>query len=77
MRGARHFEAAPAKCAPPEEEKLWSPCCGGRRLDEEIASDSRRETFLRQKSFRVLRMTNADVFNNLDGACEMILCSLS
>ncbi|MBB4196927.1 very-short-patch-repair endonuclease [Rhodoblastus sphagnicola] len=45
--------------------------------DDEIASDRRREAFLREKGFRLLRVTNDDVFNNLDGVCETILAVLA
>ena len=39
-------------------------------------SDSERDTFLRSRGFRVLRIWNSDVDRNLDGVMESILNSL-
>ncbi|HEX2553174.1 MAG TPA: DUF559 domain-containing protein [Microvirga sp.] len=58
--------------------------CRGRRLvieidgathstDEEIASDARRTAFLEQHGFRVVRFTNAEVYENLEGVLETVL----
>ena len=42
----------------------------------EIISDERREAFFRMEGYRVLRVTNDDVFHNLDGVCETIIVAL-
>jgi very-short-patch-repair endonuclease len=42
----------------------------------ELVSDSRREEFLREKGYQVLRVTNEDVFTNLDGVCETVLAKI-
>jgi very-short-patch-repair endonuclease len=44
--------------------------------DEELARDANRERGLREAGYRVLRVTNDEVFNNLDGICETILAAL-
>lgn len=44
--------------------------------ERERAYDVRRENFLTAQGFRVLRVTNADVLDNLDGVCETILDAL-
>ena len=44
--------------------------------DEEIAYDGRRTTFLEQQGFRVVRFTNAEVYENLDGMLETLLDAL-
>ncbi|MCI4680581.1 endonuclease domain-containing protein [Rhodoblastus acidophilus] len=44
--------------------------------DEERDYDRRREAFLREAGYRVVRVTNDDVFRNLDGVCETILAAL-
>ncbi|MGO8737721.1 endonuclease domain-containing protein [Rhodoblastus sp.] len=43
---------------------------------EERARDARRDSFLRAERYRVLRVTNDDVFHNLEGVCETILAAL-
>jgi very-short-patch-repair endonuclease len=43
---------------------------------DEIAADLRREAILREQGYRIIRVTNDDVFNNLDGVCETILLAL-
>ncbi len=43
---------------------------------EELARDARRDAFLRAERYRILRVTNDDVFNNLEGVCETILAAL-
>jgi very-short-patch-repair endonuclease len=43
---------------------------------EELARDRRREKFLRAEGYRLIRVTNDEVFNNLDGVCETILAAL-
>ena len=44
--------------------------------EEELAYDARREKFLAQAGYRILRVTNDEVFNNLDGVCETIFLAL-
>ena len=59
------------------EEKLIVEVDGATHATpEEIAYDARRESFLRDLGYRILRVTNDDVFNNLDGVCETILAVL-
>jgi very-short-patch-repair endonuclease len=41
--------------------------------DAEIAYDERREKWPAANGYRVLRMTNDDVYRNLVGVCETIL----
>lgn len=43
----------------------------------ELVHDERREAWLVECGFRVLRVTNADVFENLDGVCETILNAIN
>ncbi len=55
------------------EEKLIVEVDGATHsTPEEIAYDARRESFLRDLGHRILRVTNDDVFNNLDGVCVTI-----
>jgi very-short-patch-repair endonuclease len=59
------------------EEKLIVEVDGATHsTPEEIARDARRESFLRDFGHRILRVTNDDVINNLDGVCETILAAL-
>ena len=59
------------------EEKLIVEVDGATHsTPEEVACDARRESFLRNFGYRILRVTNDDVFNNLDGVCETILAVL-
>ena len=44
--------------------------------DEEIARDARRETLLRAHGYRILRVLNADVYDNLDSVLETIRATL-
>jgi very-short-patch-repair endonuclease len=44
---------------------------------EEIAYDSRRDAYLRRKGWNIMRLTNAEVFENVDGVIEAILARLS
>jgi very-short-patch-repair endonuclease len=44
---------------------------------EEVRRDARRESFLRERGFRMVRVTNDEVFHNLDGVCETILAALA
>jgi very-short-patch-repair endonuclease len=41
--------------------------------DEEVACDKRRDAWFAANGYRVLRVTNEDVYRNLDGVCETIL----
>ena len=41
--------------------------------DDEIASDARRTALLEQQGFRVVRFTNAEVYDNLDSVLETLL----
>jgi very-short-patch-repair endonuclease len=43
--------------------------------DEELARDARRETFLRDAGYTVLRFRNSDVYEALDPVCEAILAN--
>jgi very-short-patch-repair endonuclease len=45
--------------------------------DKEVASDAWRTAFLEREGYRVLRATNAEVYENLDGVLETILAALS
>ena len=38
----------------------------------QVAYDERRSTWLRRKGFRVVRVANADVMQNLDGVLEYV-----
>ena len=40
--------------------------------DEEVASDARRTRFLQAEGYRVIRITNEQVFENIEGALDMI-----
>lgn len=44
--------------------------------DDELAYDARRTAFLEREGFRVLRATNAEIYENLDGVLETILAAL-
>ncbi len=44
--------------------------------EEELAFDLRREQYLRDAGYRIVRVTNEDVFRNLEGVCETILAAL-
>ncbi len=41
--------------------------------DEEIAYDKQRDAWFAANGYRVLRVTNEDVYRNLDGVCETML----
>jgi very-short-patch-repair endonuclease len=41
--------------------------------DEGIAHDRRRDAYMTQRGWTVIRVTNEDVYRNLDGVFEMIL----
>ncbi len=44
---------------------------------EELAHDARRQQFLTEARYRILRATNDEAFNNLDGVCETIFLALT
>ena len=44
--------------------------------DEELEYDARRTTFLQNKGWRVHRVTNLDVFENMDGVWLAVECRL-
>ncbi len=44
--------------------------------EDELAYDARREKFLAGEGYRVLRVSNDEVFNNLDDLCETIFLAL-
>ena len=41
--------------------------------DGEIAYDRKRDAYMIQRRWRVIRVSNNDVYKNLDNVCEMIL----
>ena len=41
--------------------------------DGEIAYDRKRDAYMIQRGWRVIRVSNNDVYKNLDNVCEMIL----
>ncbi|HEY8126547.1 MAG TPA: DUF559 domain-containing protein [Methylocystis sp.] len=41
--------------------------------DQEIAYDKRRDAWFAANGYRVLRVTNEDVYRHLDDVCETIL----
>ena len=40
--------------------------------NEEVAYESRRDAWFAANGYRVLRVTNEDVYRHLDGVCETI-----
>jgi very-short-patch-repair endonuclease len=44
--------------------------------DEEFASDAKRERYLREQGFRILRFWNSDVANNIEGVMDTIVDAL-
>ena len=44
-----------------------------RSTDEELLSDGRRKAFLQERGYRVIRFTNEQVYENVEGALEEIL----
>ncbi len=45
--------------------------------DEEIARDARRDAWFAANGFRVMRVTNAEVYENIDGALETVLARVA
>jgi very-short-patch-repair endonuclease len=41
--------------------------------DNEIANDAKRTEFLRVQGYRIFRITNIDVYDNLDGVFEALV----
>ena len=59
------------------EEKLVVEVDGATHsTDEELMLDRRRTAAMRSAGFTVLRVTNAEVFENIDGVLETILARL-
>jgi len=58
--------------------------CRGRRLIVEVdggqhlesTSDARRDNILGALGYRIIRVWNNDVLNNIEGVLEMLLCEL-
>jgi very-short-patch-repair endonuclease len=44
--------------------------------DEELAYDARREAYLCEEGYRVLRFPNDEVFHNIDAVCDTIFHAL-
>jgi very-short-patch-repair endonuclease len=44
--------------------------------DEEITSDERRTAFMLKQGYRVVRFTNAEVYDQLDRVCEAIIVAI-
>ena len=56
------------------EKKLIIELDGGGHVDEkQIEHDKKRDAFLNEHGFKVLRIFNTDIFKNLDGVMEYIL----
>lgn len=49
---------------------------GSQHFDERQEHDAERTAYLEQQGLRVLRLTNADVLDNMDGALETIYLAL-
>jgi very-short-patch-repair endonuclease len=45
--------------------------------DEEIAYDERRAEFIRAQGYRIFRVTNIDIYENLDGVCGALIAFIS
>jgi very-short-patch-repair endonuclease len=45
--------------------------------EDEIAYDKRRENFLRAEGYRIIRFTNADVYEQAEGVFDAILAALA
>ncbi|MGP8232867.1 MAG: endonuclease domain-containing protein [Methylovirgula sp.] len=59
------------------EEKLIVEVDGATHgTSDEIAADARRSDFLADAGFRVLRVTNAEVFDSIESVLETILAAL-
>jgi len=49
---------------------------GTHSTDREIARDARRERYLKEQGFRILRVWNADVRENMEGVMDTIVAVL-
>ena len=49
---------------------------GTHSTDEEVARDARRERYLRDQGFRILRVWNSEVRENIDGVMDTIVDAL-
>src|SRR5262245_24894262 len=49
---------------------------GTHSTDEEIGRDARRERYLKEQGFRILRVWNADVRENISGVMDTIIAVL-
>jgi len=49
---------------------------GTHSTDEELARDARRERYLRDQGFRILRFWNSDVMHNIEGVMDTIVAAL-
>jgi very-short-patch-repair endonuclease len=59
------------------EEKLVVEVDGATHgTSEETAADARRSTFLADAGYRILRVTNAEVFDKIEAVLETILAAL-
>ena len=58
-----------------QEHRLIVEADGGQHA--ESVADERRTAFLENKSYRVLRFWNNDIFSNLDGVAQVIATALS
>jgi very-short-patch-repair endonuclease len=60
------------------KEKLIVEIDGATHSTEsELQHDLRRTDFLRAQGYRIIRVTNEDVYRNLDGVLETILAKLT
>jgi len=44
--------------------------------DEERVRDQGRERYLQAQGYRILRVQNADIYESVDGVCELILATI-
>jgi very-short-patch-repair endonuclease len=59
------------------EQKLMIEVDGATHsTDEELAYDARRTAFLEEAGYRVLRVSNADVFQSIESVCDTIFLAL-
>lgn len=59
------------------EHRLVIEVDGGQHgLPEEERRDRRRDEWLREQGFRVLRFWNREILTNLNGVCEAIMASV-
>lgn len=58
------------------DAKLVVEVDGFQHFEERLAHDAERTAYLEAQGLRVLRLTNADVIDNLDGSLEIIYLAL-